>query len=219
MPAPSTARLYIPTVLQPSKSDELRWSAIKRHYETGGKTAPTAAQPRFGACAIPVMDLANYIDGKYENLSPSGELMFFRKTLLLLVGNDDLLRSVVEHGRFRGSNVDDKLDDALDECLMETASQHKPGEEREFYMNCIIQMRTNRKQQGRDKWRDRLRALFIFANGVFFVGWIMGYWSYGTPPWASEATEDNPDAALADWMRNDPSGGGVGAPEFVQFST
>ena len=86
-------------------------------------------------------------------------------------------------------------------------------------MNCIIQMRTNRKQQGRDKWRDRLRALFILANGVFFVGWIMGYWSYGTPPWASEAQEDNPDAALADWMRNDPSGGGVGAPEFVQFST
>ena len=210
-PRLTNMRLHIPTVLLPSLADDLRWRAVKRFYDDNKQDAPTPSNPRFACIVVPAVDVANYCDGELERLEKAKALMFFRKVLLLLVGNEDLLREVVNSGRFRGSDVVNKLEDAFDECLMESAI-HVTGEDR----GILLQMHPPlpcETQPGSARILERLDDAPLDPLSCWrpsrVVVWILGaiWWYVEGAGGANTFTE---------WMDSDPSAGGVGAPAFMQ---
>jgi len=210
-PRLTNMRLHIPTVLLPSLADDLRWRAVKRFYDDNKQDAPTPSNPRFACIVVPAVDVANYCDGELERLEKAKALMFFRKVLLLLVGNEDLLREVVNSGRFRGSDVVNKLEDAFDECLMESAI-HVTGDDREFFSKCILRFRAKRSQDRQEYWRDWMMLLWILSLVGGLVAWWFGYWA----PFGGTLSGAGGANTFTEWMDSDQSAGGVGAPAFMQ---
>ena len=88
--------LMVPPELLPAKDDTLRWDALLAytHESTGAAAAKalTKRPPPSQAFTIPVCDVEAYAKG-LPDLTPA--MVDLRKFLLILVGGEDLLHSVV----------------------------------------------------------------------------------------------------------------------------
>ena len=177
-PRPTTVHLVVPHDLYPQPSDELcelRWRALKAHYETNAELRKQWKPGKIPPIVVPSRHLAAYCLNKLDKLDENEDidaLAFFRKVLLVLVGGEDLLSSIVNDGKFKGRNVLAKLNDALDTICFEHALQSKTKGEQEFYKDCIVQLRDDKARERRSRRSRRMWGVFWLS---FAVAWYLGY--------------------------------------------
>ena len=112
---------------------------------------------------VPAADLLAYSREEYEEITPA--FLFFRKVILLLVCDEDLLRSVVDTGKFRGGDVMSRYESALDKVLIESASK---ADDTGVYVEVLTKLRTDKATQKR---RGRVRWLFFWFIGFLGAAW------------------------------------------------
>ena len=187
-PRPTTVHLVVPDELYPKPSDELRWRALKAHYQTSAELRKQWKGGKIPPITVPSRHLAAYCLDKLDKLDENEDidaLAFFRKVLLVLVGGEDLLSSIVNDGKFRGRNVLEKLNDALDTLLFENAIQSKTKGEQNFYKDCIVQIRDSKATVRRKRRSRRMWGVFWLS---FAAAWYMGYLG-NLSPWTQKQVQ------------------------------
>ena len=196
--------LVIPIDLLPPASDELRWKALRVHCKS---FEPLCVPPPEGVVAwppmgVPAVDLFAYARGDYKKLTP--RFMFFRKVLLLLVGEEDMLRSVVETGACTGRDVMHKWNAALRKVLLSAADIASNPTEVALYRLLLDELATGQRIQ-----KSRHRATSAFKMSVFFLlsallsyrlGWVQ-------PLFGGGESSDSSARASTSYLG---AGGGIG---------
>ena len=174
--APKVLTLVLPIELLPPASDELRWKALRVHCKS---FEPLCVPPPEGVVAwppmgVPAVDLFAYARGDYKKLTP--RFMFFRKVLLLLVGEDDMLHSVVNTGACTGRDVMQKWNEALDKVLVSAADNTTNSTEIALYRVLLEELATGRRiDQSRNRAVSAVKvSLFVFVAGLlaYCFGWM-----------------------------------------------
>ena len=104
-------RLFIPKSLLPSADDEVRWKALRKCCEQHSGSFSEVKQE----FVLSHSDLERYASGDQTNMS--ADMLFIHFYMLLLVGGDDLLLSVVDTGKYTGKNVLEQLADKWEEVM------------------------------------------------------------------------------------------------------
>lgn len=157
------------------------------------KSTPMYQMPPVGTAfsswppiVVPKADLAAFAAGK--SFTPTLVFVFFRKFLLLLVCNEDLLTSFVDSGgkTMKGTDVRDKWHGALTSVVSYTLERAKaqqpppPPAEQQQLLSLLHALKTGLDARA-IVWRARFRML---AEGGVSVGiplalaWCMGYWTF-----------------------------------------
>jgi hypothetical protein len=175
--------LSIPSDLLPPASDELRWQALHVHCNA---YAPLYMPPEKGVVAwppmvVPAAEILAYASGKFNRLSP--RFHFFRTTLLLLVGRNDMLHSVVNTGRCTGVDIMSEWNEALDQVLLRAATLATDDQERALIEKLMRELRRGRHidvLQARLRRFGRLCFLIaLIAIAMWSLNWPFNRW------WAS----------------------------------
>ena len=169
--------LTLPDELLPPAADELRWAALRRHFQSNAHLcqAPHEGHFHVPAMHVPSSDFLAYARGDYDKLTNT--FLFMRKVILLLVGNTDLLRSVVDTGSFVGADVINKYDAALDKVLAHSATRTKLPSEADNYTKILQELAMSRRI---DAMRQRRRSIcygVLLVGMPLYVAWHLGYWS------------------------------------------
>jgi hypothetical protein len=170
---PQTLKLEVPDELLPAATDALRWKALRAHYlADGGRLKPPADGGSLPLQPVPASHVEAYCKGDLDALPEDAKaFMFVRKVLLLLVGGEDLLKSVVDTGKFRGKNVISKLDEALDRVLLYSGGASRNENEIQFYERTIGAFRRLRRSEQRAR---RWWWLTVLTMIMWFLVWYFG---------------------------------------------
>ena len=146
MPVSKPLILEVPEECLPPLTDELRWKALRRHIKDYSPMydPPPEGVVAFPPMAVPPSDCYNYAKGQYSKITPA--FLFFRKALLILVGGQDILKSVVEKGQCTGADVRDQWHVVLDRTLQEAQNRVASEQER-----VLIQVLRDDLKQGRSR--------------------------------------------------------------------
>ena len=210
-------QLPLPAAMLPSMTEALRWEALRKHCAANPDFVP-AGMPAAGAAwpfQLPPSDLVAYAKGEWGKLS--ARCLFWRKLLLVLVGGDDLLKSVVELGKFRGGDVLSDLDKAFERIVKESADSCTRRSEQLVLDACLDVMKRGRRITERNKILELVTRVVLLTLAGLFISLVWGWW-VGEPSvfqrWWQELdppARPLPSSVPAFGARADMGAGGVSA--------
>jgi hypothetical protein len=171
--------LSFPPDLLPPTDHSLRHKALKILC----KGSPLYSMPEAGSTAwpqigVPKKDLAAFAVGK--PFTPSPPFVFFRKFILLLVCNDDLLTAFVDSGgnNMRGGDVRAQWHDALQRVLQHTHTSASEDERQQ--VGYLLEALRSCPEARAIVWRGRCRVVAEHAFPLVMplaISWVLGYWT------------------------------------------
>ena len=174
MPVSKPLILEVPEECLPPLTDELRWKALRRHIKDYSPMydPPPEGVVAFPPMAVPPSDCYNYAKGQYSKITPA--FLFFRKALLILVGGQDILKSVVEKGQCTGADVRDQWHVVLDRTLQEAQNRVASEQERVLIQVLRDDLKQGRSREVRIGLISYSLRLAAFSSLSILMAWFMG---------------------------------------------